>query len=142
MLYPEDGKAILCSSYDFENIGDFFTDFFIGLQNNYLPKKCYSCGRLFSLPFKKYFNYCENLLADDPTKTYCDVCARKKYDDKCKTDPIWLAYNRAYKAHYARYMKKMTSAEFEKWGIYAIELRTQTDNWEFGLDEYQRLIRI
>lgn len=44
-------------------------------------------------------------LEDDPEKTYRDVVARKKYDGKGKTDSVWLACNRAHKAHYARYMK-------------------------------------
>ena len=49
-----------------------------------------------------------------------------KYDDKCRTDPIRLAYNRAYKAHYARYMKKkMTTAQFEQWSRYAVRLRDE-----------------
>lgn len=140
----EGGKPILCDSYDFDSIGAFlYTDFFHGLKNNHVPKKCANCGKWFLLPFGKYSDYCENPLLDDPTKTCRDVSARKKYEDKCKTDPIWLAYNRAYKAHYARYMKKkMTNAEFEKWGIYAIGLRTQALEGMLEFGEYEELIKI
>ncbi len=61
---------------------------------------------------------------DDPTKTCRDVGSRRRYDDKCKNDPIWQTYNRAYKAHYARYMKKkMTISEFEEWSQFASEIR-------------------
>ena len=49
-----------------------------------------------------------------------------KYDDKCRTDPIRLACSRAYKAHYAKYMKKkMTTAQFEQWSRYAVRLRDE-----------------
>ena len=66
-----------------------------------------------------------------------------KYDDKCRTDPIRLAYNRAYKAHYARYMKKkMTTAQFEQWSRYAVELRDKAENNEMELDDYLREIRV
>ena len=48
----------------------------------------------------------------------------ERYDDKCKNDPIWLAYNRAYKTHYARYLKKkMTTAQFEQWIVAPLTLR-------------------
>ena len=91
----------------------------------------------------KYSDYCENPLTNDSGKICRDVSARKKYDDKCRTDPVWLAYNRAYKAHYARYMKKkMTNAEFEKWGRYAIELREEVINGEMEFEEYVRLVKI
>ena len=54
------------------------------------------------LPFGKYSDSCENPLPADPGKACRSASARKKYDEKCKTNPVWLAYNRAYKAHYAR----------------------------------------
>ncbi|MCL2817747.1 MAG: DUF6076 domain-containing protein, partial [Clostridiales bacterium] len=141
---PEDDKPILCDSYDFDGIGAFlYTDFFRGLKNNHVPKKCQNCGKWFLLPFGKYSDYCENPLADDPAKTCRDISARKKYEDKCKTDPIWLAYNRAYKAHYARCMKKkMSKADFGEWGLYAIELREKALAGELELAEYERLIKV
>ena len=141
---PDDGRPILCDSFDFDRIGDFLcADFFLGLKNNYVPKKCANCGKWFLLAFGKYSDYCENPLADDPSKTCRDVSSRKKYDDKCRTDPVWLAYSRAYKAHYARYMKKkMTIAEFEKWGRFAIELREKAIAGEIEFGEYERLIKV
>jgi len=141
---PENGKPILCGSYTFDRLGAFlYMDFFRGLTNNYIPKKCGNCGKWFLLPFGKYSDYCDNPLPEDLSKTCRDVSARKKYDEKCKTDPVWLAYNRAYKAHYARYMKKkMTNAEFEKWGTYAIELREKTIAGELASEEYERAIKI
>ena len=76
-------------------------------------------------------------------KTCRDVGFRKRYDDKCKNDPIWLAYNRAYKTHYARYLKKkMTTAQFEQWSRYAVELRQKAETGEMELVDYQRELRV
>ena len=51
-----------------------------------------------------------NPLPDEPGKTCRDVGSKRRYDDRCRTDPVWQTYNRAYKAHYARYMKKKMTA--------------------------------
>jgi hypothetical protein len=41
-----------------------------------------------------------------------------------------FVYNRAYKAHYARYMKKkMTVGEFEAWSRHASELHDRLRNY-------------
>ena len=62
---------------------------------------------------------------------------------KCKNDPIWLAYNRAYKTHYARYLKKkMTTVQFEQWSRYAVELQQKAETGEMELVDYQRELRV
>lgn len=82
-------------------------------------------------------------MAGDESKTCRDIGSRKKYDEKCRTDPIWLAYNRAYKAHYARYMKKkMTAAQFERWSRYAAELRDMAEQGEVDLEDYRRNLKL
>ena len=138
-----DGKEKLCETYTFDSIGAFlYFDFFRGLSQSYLPKRCDNCGQFFLLEAGKYSNYCERTLKDDPDKTCRDIGARKKYDDKCKTDPVWLAYNRAYKTHYARYMKKkMTIAEFEQWSRQAVEWRTQVEEGKLEQSEYECLLK-
>ena len=62
--------------------------------------------------------------------------------NKCKNDPIWQTYNRAYKAHYARYMKKkMTISEFEKWSRFASSLRDKAIAGEVKFEQYYVDIR-
>ena len=138
-----DGKEKLCEVYSFDSLGPFlYFDFFRGLSQSYLPKRCDHCGKYFLLEAGKYSSYCERPLQDDPSRSCRDVGARKKYDDKCKTDPVWLAYNRAYKAHYARYMKKkMTVPEFEEWSRQAIQWRSQAEEGKLALDVYQRMLK-
>lgn len=143
VFMPETGSPMLCASYDFDRIGAFlYEDFFRGLENNFIPKRCSNCGKWFLLTAGMYSDYCENPLESDSTKTCRRVSARKKYDTKCKEDPIWNVYNKAYKAHYARSMKKkMTRAEFEAWLRYAVELRERAERKEIAFDMYEREIR-
>ena len=135
---PEKGTPFLCASYDFDRLGAFlYEDFFRGLAEHYIPKRCSNCGKWFLIDAGIYSDYCENPLAEDKTKTCRMVSARKKYDTKCKEDPIWNIYNKSYKAHYARIAKKkMTKAEFEAWSRYAVELREQAERNEISFEEY------
>ena len=134
----------LCEAYEFESLGAFlYFDFFRGLGRQYIPRRCDNCGKYFLQRSGKYSNYCEEPLKENKRKTCRDIGARKKYDDKCKTDPIWLAYNRAYKTHYARYMKKkMTTAEFEQWSRYAVDLREDAIAGKLEQAEYEKVLKI
>ena len=139
----EDGTAMLCAGFVFDRLGAFlYEDFFRGLQEHYLPKHCSNCGRWFLLDAGIYSDYCELPLANDETKTCRMVSARKKYDTKCKEDPVWNIYNKAYKAHYARIAKKkMTKPEFEAWSRYAIELREQAERNAISFEDYVQAIK-
>ena len=72
-----------------------------------------------------------------------EIGSHKRYDDKCKNESIWLAYNRADKTHFARYLKrKMTTAQFEQWSRYVVELREQAELDELLHTEYERMRKI
>ena len=110
---------------------------FKGLQNRYLPRKCDYCGRYFVLERGFYSNYCKRPVKGQPDKCCRDLGHRKKFNDKLKTDPIWSVYHKAYKAHYARYLReKMTQAEFQKWADYAIVLRNKALDGGVDYDDY------
>ncbi len=138
-----DGHGQFAMSCIFNRLRDFlYTDFFRGLELSHLPRRCDNCGRYFLLSGGKYSNYCEAPLPDEPQKTCRSIGARKRYGSKCKNDPVWLTYNRAYKTHYARYMKgKMTAGEFERWSRYAVSLRDQAAEGTLGAEQYERLIK-
>ena len=110
------GKPTLCEKISFADLQFLlFYDLFSGIKWNYIPNKHNHCGRFFLIRAGKYYSYCDRPLKDKPDKTCRDVGSKKRYDDNCKSDPVWQTYNRAYKAHYARYMKKkMTVSEFEE----------------------------
>ena len=142
-LVDSSGNSILCEEINFEDLQSFlYFDFFNGIRNNYIPNKCKNCGKYFLIQGGKYFSYCDRKLKDEPSKTCRDVGSRRRYDDKCKNDPIWQTYNRAYKAHYARYMKKkMTISEFEEWSRFASEIRDKAIAIEVPYDDYYTQIR-
>lgn len=81
-------------------------------------------------------------LSDELDKSCRDVGSKRSYEKKCKNDPVWQTYNRAYKAHYARYMKKkMTVAEFEEWSRFASDFRDKALVGEIPFDLYYTDIR-
>lgn len=81
-------------------------------------------------------------LSDEPDKTCRDVGSKHRYAEKCKNDPIWKTYNRAYKAHYARYMKKkMIVAKFEEWSRFASDFRDKALAGEISFELYYTNLR-
>ena len=143
VLKDENNKPILCEEILFSDLQSFlFYDFWGGIKKKFIPNQCKQCGRFFLIHAGKYFSYCDTPLPDEPDKTCRDVGARRRYDDKCKNDPVWQTYNRAYKAHYARYMKKkMTVSEFEEWSRFASELRDKALAEEITFEQYYADIR-
>ena len=143
VLKDGDGKPILCEEITFEDLQSFlYYDFLSGVKKNYIPNRCKLCGTFFLIRGGKYFSYCDCPLKDEPEKTCRDVGARRRYDDKCKNDPIWQTYNRAYKAHYARYLKKkMTAAQFEEWSRFASKLRDSAEAEKISFEDYYTEIR-
>ncbi len=138
-----DGKLLWCDMCTFDSLGEYlYYDFFRGLRSGYIPKKCEHCGQYFLLASGRYYEFCERPIDSLGAKTCRNVGAHKKYEEKCKSDPIWLAYNRAYKAHYARMMKKkMTKSEFLTWSDWAIEFRNAAIAGKVGIDEYEARIK-
>ena len=143
VLTDPDGKPMLCEEISFADLKSFlFYDLFSGIKRNYIPNKCNHCSRFFLICAGKYYSYCDRPLKDEPDKTCRDVGSRRCYDDKCKSDPVWQTYNRAYKAHYARYMKKkMTVSEFEEWSRFASNIRDKALAEEIPFEQYYADIR-
>ncbi len=142
-LKGKGGDLILCEEIGFNDLGSFlYYDFFNGIKQNYVPNLCKNCGRFFLIKGSWYYTYCDRKLKTEPDKTCRDVGSKRRYDDRCKTNPIWQTYNRAYKAHYARYMKKkMTVSEFEKWSRFASEIRDRALAGEILYEQYYADIR-
>ncbi len=137
-------KTELCEHYKFTSLGAFlYIELFKGLEMHYIPRKCSYCGRWFLIEAGIYSEYCTRpVKGREDGKTCRDLGHFKKYSEKIANDPIWLTYNRAYKQHYARLLKKkMTQAEFQEWADYAIKLRDLVEHKKIGFDEYYKKIR-
>lgn len=142
-VIEKDGIPAITERYSFEDTSAFiYVDFIRGLHSNYLPKRCANCGRWFLIPGGKYLEYCSRPLENDPSKTCRDVGAHQSYTQKCKNNPIWETYQRAYKTHFARRKKgKMTPDEFRVWADNAIIWRGQAERGELDFDTYYAMIR-
>ena len=135
---------ILCETYRFTSLGAFlYFELFKCIEEKFMPVKCRNCGRWFIMKHTTFSHYCKRLVSSNPPKTCRDNAMSHNFKEKIKSDPVWEIYNRAYKQHYARYMKKkMSKSQFAEWGDYAIELRTKASDGELEIEEYQKLIRI
>ena len=136
-------KSVWCDVYTFDSLSSFlYFDFFRGLRQGFIPKRCEHCGKFFLLTSGRYYDFCERVIKGTNGKTCRDIGAHKKYEEKCKSDPVWLAYNRAYKAHYARLLKKkMTKSEFLTWSIWAAEYRDAALAGKVRIEEYEKKIK-
>ena len=133
----------LCQHYTFTTLGGYlYIELFKGLESHYLPKKCGYCGKYFLLTAGSFSDYCTRVIERMDGRTCRDMGHRKKYADKIRSNPYWNVYSKAYKQHYARYMKKkMTQAEFAEWADYALELRDKAENGEIEFEVYVEEIR-
>ena len=136
-------KSVWCDVYTFNSLSAFlYFDFFRGLRSGFIPKRCVHCGRYFLLTSGRYYDFCERAVKGTNGKTCRDIGAHKKYEEKCKSDPIWLAYNRAYKNHYSRVLKKkMTKSEFRTWSDWAKVYRDKAIAGKVRIGEYEKRIR-
>jgi hypothetical protein len=123
----EEIQSVLCEVIRYNSLGAFLTaELFYGMQSGQIPKRCSCCQRYFLLSNGYYPEYCDNLAPQETTKTCREVGAKKKHESKVKSNPIWLAHQRAYKTHYARFMKKkLTEVQFRSWSKFAGQLRDQ-----------------
>ena len=107
-----------------------------------MPVKCSNCGRWFIMKHTTFSHFCTRAVSSNPLRTCRDVGFRKSYVQKIQSDPVWLIYTRAYKQHYARFMKTtMSKTEFAQWAEYALDLRQKALDGEIGVEEYTELIR-
>lgn len=142
----EDGsvKMRLWERVEYRHVGDFIAmDFSEMLRARLLIKKCVNCGQFFIINSNYSTDFCENIAPGETDKTCREVGAQKKFRKKVLSDPIWLAYQRAYKAHYARVTKKkMTKQEFLVWSDNAVIMRTRMINREIDFSEYSAWLKI
>ena len=134
---------ILCETYRFTSLGAYlYFELFKCIEEKHIPVKCSNCGRWFIMKHTTFSHFCTRAVSSNPLRTCRDVGFRKSYAEKIKSDPVWLIYTRAYKQHYARFMKKtMSKTEFAQWAEYALDLRQKALDGEIGVEEYTELIR-
>lgn len=121
---------------DYSHIGDFlYAEFSDVLRGRLTIKKCQYCGRHFIIYSKYATDYCDNIAPGETIKKCREIASQRKFENKVKNNPILLAYQRAYKTHYARVSKGiMSKKEFFEWSKKASNLRDEA--LEGNLDFY------
>lgn len=104
------------------------------IQYNTRYNKCKNCGKYFVLTGHKNTEYCDRFI-DDTGRTCKDIGAMASYLNKKNEDPIFKAFNKAYKTKHARIRRgKITHEKFDVWCDNARIMRDKCYNNEIDLD--------
>ena len=91
-------------------------------------KKCENCGYYFVPAGRVDTVYCNRIFKND--RSCAHIGSIKKYKDRVKDDPVYTAYNKAYKRNNSRVRnKRMTQTDFYEWSE---EARRKRDECEAG----------
>lgn len=136
-------KLRLWEAIEYRHIGDYLASEFSDiLRARLFIKKCACCGRFFVMNSRYNTDYCDNIAPGETSRTCREIGAQKTFLQKVSSDPVWLAYQRSYKTHYARMMKKkMSKSEFLIWADNAVILRSKAINREIPFEEYLQQIK-
>lgn len=98
--------------------------------------KCAYCGRFFILEGKRVLKYCNKIALGENLP--CDVIGPKRaFENKVSQNPVYLAYNKAYKRNNARMKnQRISSSEFKAWSEKARDMRVKCLNGEITLKEF------
>ena len=98
--------------------------------------KCQNCGRIFFPRGRPDVKYCDKV-AEGETLPCEAIGATRVYQHKVAGDPIFKAYNRAYKRMNSRVKyKTITHEEFRLWSDEARVMREKCFNGVMGLEEF------
>lgn len=142
-VYREGDQAMVVEVFQHKNLESLlYHDFMACMKHEVMPKRCKHCGK-FYLPVYGYFSeYCEKVAPDEQRKTCREVAARLSFDKKLKGNPILFEYQKAYKTHHARYVKKkMTEKEMIAWKVSALELRDKALAGEVAFEVFVQTIK-
>lgn len=104
----DDGTVRMYEKMVFRRLIDFlYVDLFNAILNNYCPKPCKLCGKIFLQDSGIAYEYCTNIAPDETVKTCRDIGSVKSFKDKIRNNPVWVIHQRAYKKYYARMKKKI-----------------------------------
>ena len=137
------------SPTNFEEIVEFFVREFIRRDLHF--RRCKCCGKYFAMTVHANTEYCDRPFGNSG-KTCRESGAIRIYRTKILADAIVIAFNRAYKKHFAwiRY-KKITKEEFYEWSeraraardkYTAIRDASDDDNVRIGaLEDFEQWLR-
>lgn len=137
---------------DYKQVGEIFThknlesllyhEWMSCIKAEMMPKRCKNCGEFYIPNFGYYSEYCENIIVNETKKTCREVGSRASFDQKIKNSPVLFEYQKAYKTHHARYVKKkMTENELSEWKDFALKMRDKALTGEIDFVKYLDAIK-
>lgn len=110
------------------------------IQSGIIIKKCKNCNRYFVVTNRK-MEYCNRIVKGNIRCS--DIGSKRTFEKKKNEEPALKIYDRAYKTHYARYMKKkITWPEFESWVSEAKGKLAQVRSGELDISDFQQWIKL
>jgi hypothetical protein len=125
--------------YEINHIDDLIRFELLKMVSNGVPvKKCANCGQYFVPAGRIDTVYCNRVYKkENPQKTCAEIGSMLKYKEKIKDDPIYTAYNKAYKRNNSRVRNKtMTQNDFLKWSEEARRRRDDCYSGTLSLKDY------
>jgi hypothetical protein len=107
------------------------------VSSGVLVKKCENCGYYFVPAGRVDTVYC-NRVYKESGRTCAEIGSVKKYKDKVKDNPVYTAYNKAYKRNNSRVRnKKMKQIDFLNWSEEARQKRDECESGNLSFDEFK-----
>ena len=127
-------KYIVAERMVFDSITGFLhVDFFRGLMNGNVPRRCHNCGRYFLLLNGYDICYCTNLAPGETKRTCRDVGAHKKEARKEGKTPARLEYDKVYNRLKTRRARgKLTTNEWNDAVALALEYKDKAEAGELS----------
>lgn len=119
-----------------------YLDFMECIKREIMPKKCKNCNKFYLPSFGYYSEFCNEIAPNEKTRTCREVGSKASFDQKLNENPILKEYQKAYKTHHARFVKKkMTKDELEQWKIFAKDMMEQVKTSKITFEEYLKEIK-
>ena len=132
---PEEPKKyIVAERMVFDSIAAFLpVDFFRGLMNGNVPRRCHNCGRYFLLLGGYDICYCLNIAPGETKRTCRDVGAHKKEARKEGKTPARLEYDKVYNRLKTRKARgKLTTDEWNDAVALALQYKDKAETGEIS----------
>lgn len=134
-LHPTDKeKIMLAEEAEFSYLSHFlYTDFYRGLIEGNMPRRCHNCGRFFLLNKGYDTCYCNNVAPGETEKTCRKVGAHKKEARKEGKTPARLEYDKIYNRLKTRRARgKLSADEWNAAVALALEYKDKAEAGEIS----------
>lgn len=114
-----------------------YLDFMECVRNQVMPKKCKNCNKFYIPSFGYFSEYCNEIAPNEKVKTCREIGSKASFDNKLNQNPILKEYQKAYKTHHARFVKKkMTKEELSQWKVFAKDMMEQVQADKITFEHY------